>query len=266
MAQLQRGRILHVHEGAAGHQLAQAGDAICGHGMAAHERILVGGGNVFLLGEVLEGLEHAPAGLPGGLQELDACLVGGRFLRAALAQQRAHDHLVAAHHHAAAEPGDLARVIVAGGCPTDHQADAQHGHQQRLGLVARDAVAQRRHVPAGDVAGLVRDHADDLVGRLGLQDGAGVQEHVEAVDHERVEALVADDAHGDVAAEPCRLEDRPRVVLQQVLDLGVADEGNALGRCRQRCADIGEREERMQPDTPPGSGRTRNRPAGCTRV
>ena len=62
---------------------------------------------------------------------------------------------------------------------------------------------------AGDVAGLVRDDADHLVGRLGLMQGAGVDEDVAAVDHEGVEAVVPDDAHGDVLrAEAGRLEDR----------------------------------------------------------
>ena len=35
--------------------------------------------------------------------------------------------------------------------------------------VARDPAPQLRHVAAHDVAGLVGDHADDLVGGLGLR-------------------------------------------------------------------------------------------------
>ena len=74
--------------------------------------------------------------------------------------------------------------------PPTISADAEHHEQQRLGLVAGDARSERGHVPAGDVAGLVGDDADHLVGRLGLHERAGVDEHVEAVDHEGIEALV----------------------------------------------------------------------------
>ena len=136
-------------------------------------------------------------------------------------------------------PADLARRVAAGHGAAHHQADAEDGQQQALGGVARDAAAQRRHVAADDVAGLVGDDADHLVGRLGLHEGAGVDEHVAAVDHEGVEAVVPDDAHGDVLrAEAGGLEDRQRVVLEQVLDLGVADQRQALRRGRR---DGGER-------------------------
>ena len=78
-----------------------------------------------------------------------------------------------------------------------HHADAEQLDQQALGLVARDALAQLRQMSAGDVAGLVGDDADHLVGRVGLLQRAGMNEDVAAVEHEGVEALVPDDAHGE---------------------------------------------------------------------
>ena len=53
-------------------------------------------------------------------------------------------------------------------------------------------LAQARQMAAGEVAGLVRQHADDLVRRLGIEQRAGVDEDVAAVHHEGVEAAVVD--------------------------------------------------------------------------
>ena len=87
---------------------------------------------------------------------------------------------------------------------------------------------------AGDVARFVRDDADYLVRRIGLLQGAGVNEHVAAIEHKGVEGVALDDADGDAAlAEPCCLEDRPRVIVEQLLDLGIADQ--ALGSCLLHC-------------------------------
>ncbi len=78
---------------------------------------------------------------------------------------------------------------------------------------------------AGDVAGLVRDHADDLVRRLGLQQRARVDEHAAAGD-EGVEARIVDQDDVDARFRQAGgLEDRPRVVAHQRLDLGVAHDG-----------------------------------------
>jgi len=94
---------------------------------------------------------------------------------------------------------------------------------------------------AGDVSALMRNDADDFVRRFSLQQRACVYENVSAVDHESVEGVVADDANRDAAAaESCRGENRLRVVLQQCLDLGIANERQALRACpcherRERC-------------------------------
>ena len=137
------------------------------------------------------------AGLLGRFEEAQAGLIGGRFLGAAVGQQRAHQQLVAAGQHADAGARGPAAAAAAG----HHQADAEQLDQQALGLVTGDAVAQLGQMAAGDMARLVRDDADHLVGRFRLLQGAGMHEDVAAVEHEGIEDVVLDDAHGD-ACDP----------------------------------------------------------------
>ncbi len=51
-------------------------------------------------------------------------------------------------------------------------------------------VALSGEMPAGDMAGFVRDDADHLVGCLGVDESAGIHEDAVAVEHEGVEGLV----------------------------------------------------------------------------
>ncbi len=55
-------------------------------------------GQIFLLLETLEGVEHAASRLLGRGQVLQSGLIGGRFLRAALGEQPSHDDAGAALH------------------------------------------------------------------------------------------------------------------------------------------------------------------------
>ena len=52
----------------------------------------------------------------------------------------------------------------------------------------RQLLAQLCQMAAGDMAGLVREHADDLVRRLRFHQRAGIDEDAAAVDDEGVEA------------------------------------------------------------------------------
>ena len=197
--------------------------------MAAHERVEVLGLPELLLGEALERRLHAAPGLMGGFEQAQAGLVrGDSWARRSLSIERITMSLPPMAMPPPA-PATSRAVSPARHRAADHQADAQDGQQEALGGVAGDAAAQLRHVAADDVAGLVGDHADHLVGRLGLRQGAGVDEHVAPVHHEGVEALVPDDAHGDVLrGEPGSPEDGQRVVLEEVLDLGVANQRQPL--------------------------------------
>ena len=62
----------------------------------------------------------------------------------------------------------------------------QHG-DDHLGLGVGKLLAQLGQMAAGQMPGLVREHADDLVRRLRLQDRAVIDEDAAAVGDERVE-------------------------------------------------------------------------------
>ena len=99
---------------------------------------------------------------------------------------------------------------------------------------------------AGNVAAFVRQHADQLVGRLGPHDQAGIDEDPLAARHESVERVVLDDHDLDaVGIETGRLPDRNDHGADVVLDLGVADEIESLTLLRARGTKRRQREERQ---------------------
>ena len=76
--------------------------------------------------------------------------------------------------------------------PARAPAAGEHAdHREDLGV--RDLLAQPGEMAAGDVAGLVRDDADDLVRRLGIHEGADIDEDLLAVGDEGVEGAVVDE-------------------------------------------------------------------------
>ena len=86
---------------------------------------------------------------------------------------------------------------------------------------------------ARQVSGFMSEHANDLVGRLGSHDCAGVDEDAPS-GNEGVEGFVVDENHLDATPRKARgLKDRRDIVLQKRLDLGISDNGNAplLGMC-----------------------------------
>ena len=90
---------------------------------------------------------------------------------------------------------------------------------------------------AGDVAGLVGEHADHLVRRIRLHDRAGIDEDAPAVGDEGVEGAAVDDHDLDVLLrQPGRLQERLGVFAQQLLDLGVAHDRGAAAAARWACA------------------------------
>ena len=77
---------------------------------------------------------------------------------------------------------------------------------------------------AGDVPGLVRDHADQLVRRFRSQNQPGVHEDRLATGDEGVELIVLDQVDADIVRlEPGGAKDRGGHRADVVLDFGVAD-------------------------------------------
>ncbi len=118
--------------------------------------------------------------------------------------------------------------------------DAGQDADDRLDGAVLELLLRAREMAAGDVAGFVRDHADHLVGRLGLGQQAGMDEDLHAVGDEGVDALVVDDVDLDrEGIEAGRGEDRIGIGAQGRLDLGIADQAGAarlrlrLGNRRQ---------------------------------
>jgi hypothetical protein len=91
-------------------------------------------------------------------------------------------------------------------------------------------------VSADDMAGLVREHADDLVGRGRLRNRARIHKNAMCVHHERVERFIVDDDDLNVLLAQARnAQNERRIIAQELLDLGIADHRDA-GRRPGLCA------------------------------
>jgi len=129
----------------------------------------------------------------------------------------------------------------------DRAGAKQHG-DDHLRLRLRHLFAHLGEMAAGKMAGFMRHHADDLVRGFRLQDRAVVHEDAASIGHERVEHALVDDHHLDVLFfHAGGAQDRPRVIAQQLLRLGVAEDRWASILLRQRRhRREGERDRRGQ--------------------
>ena len=81
------------------------------------------------------------------------------------------------------------------GATQQHRRDGEH-------LGVPDLLAQAGQMTSMDMAGFVRDHADQLVGRFGLHDRAQVDEDTLAIRHEGIEgAIIDEDDLAGIAAD-----------------------------------------------------------------
>ena len=201
------------------HQRLQGRDAFRRHRVALRIGVGEGGGEQLLVGEPLEGAQHAGAGLLGLVEIADGGAVGGRLLLALVGEDAAPPDL-----RPGADGGRPGRSAAAGdgrGSAADH---GDRGEDLRL----THRLAKADEVAAGEVAGLVGDDADEFARRLALHDDAGVDEDVAAVGDEGVEGAVVDDLDLDAGLlEAGGPEDRAGVVADQRLGLGITDERDA---------------------------------------
>ncbi len=205
-------------------QVFQRRDALARHRMAQHIGIDPLADEDLIVLEALERLHHAARRLLGGGEVAHRGAVGGLLLAALIGQQRAPDHLL----RPGDEAGGIAADIVAAGGRRDAADRKQHGGDGD-GLRALHLLAHARQMAAGDMAGLVRQHADDLVRCFRLQQRAGVHEDALAVHDEGVERGIGDQHHADILlGEAGGRPDRPHIIAQQRLDLDVADDVRAL--------------------------------------
>ncbi len=151
-----------------------------------------------------------------------------------IGEQRALDHFLRRGHRGGSGLGKAAGATAARA--RHHRAGAEQHGDDHLGLGVGELLAQFCEVAAGKMAGFMGEHADDLVRRFRLHDRAVIDEDAPAVGHEGVEGAFVDDHHLDVLFfQPGGAQDRARIVAQQLLGLGVAQDRRAA-RSGQRPA------------------------------
>ena len=223
------GRIGRVRAAGLLDMVAHVLDALLGQRMGTHPGLLPVARQQLVALQDLEELQQAASRLAAAVEKVQRRMVGGGLLRDRELQKRALAYAGGAEHRRAAAP--------------DHRGGGGGGHRDD-GLDA--GVAQRllgaQHMSAGDMAALVRDDTDQLVGHLGPQNQAGVDEDRLAAGDERIELIVVDQVNPDIAGiEPGRAPNRARHRPNIVLDLGVAQQPRRPGsHRRQRRAQRGD--------------------------
>jgi hypothetical protein len=124
---------------------------------------------------------------------------------------------------------------------------AEQHPDQGGGLDIGQFLPQLGQVAAGDMAGLVRHHADDLIRGRGVGKRTGIDEDASAVDDECVERPVVDQHDLDIGlAQSGGAEDRRSIVAH----CRFRRRGSAA---RRRCAFAAGRVDRARPRSAPRS-------------
>src|SRR5262245_50281591 len=166
----------------------------------------------------------------GGIEENDGSLVGRRLFVLSVGENHAQRRVGSAIGGAHAELPKTALACCSARC---HSRKAEELEHQCGGFRSRDLISEPGEMAAGDMAALMRYHADDLIGGLRIHYGTGMDEHVVPVDDEGVKGSVVDDMNVDrLSAQACGVEDRLGVGLDQAFRLGITDHapGVSCGR------------------------------------
>ncbi len=228
---------------------AQGVDAVGIERVVEEEAVLAGVLEHLLVAEVVEEIDQALGRDVGLVQRGRGRLVGRGFLDPRIGEGGQGGEVVGTVEQAA---GGVGR--------SGHGGEDAQAHGQKIGGQGRLVGALARGVAAGDVAGFVGDDPQHLVGVLGRLEEAGVQEDRLPAHDEGVDLLVADQDDMDVVGvEPGRAPHRLALLVDPVLDLGVADDrdAGALGRGhagRQEAGQEGKGGHGPKPAllTPPG--------------
>ena len=160
-------------------------------------------------------------------------MIGRGFLGDRILHEGAFRHALGGQH------GRTAAAPFAG----HRRSGAEHHRDDPLDAGVAYRVLKTGQMPAGDMAGLVREHADKLVRRLRAHDQAGIDEFVLPAGDKGIDLLVLDEIDVQrVRIEPRRLPDRGHHRPNVGLDFGIADEalgGGGLAiddtRCQNDC-------------------------------
>ncbi len=177
--------------------------------------VLAGRHQRFLVAHDVEESEQPAPRLAGPVEEGHGRLVGRRFLHPAVFDQRAPRHRAAACDH---RRTDLARA-------RDNRCRAEDEADDRRGAGVAQGVLGAGQMTAGDMAGFVGDHADQLIGRLDPEQEAGEQEDPLAAGDEGIQLVVVDQVDPDRArVQPGGPEHWRRVQTNGMFDLRVPDD------------------------------------------
>ena len=124
------------------------------------------------------------------------------------------------------------------------RACAKQHRDDHLRLRLSQLLAQAGEMAAGQVAGFVRQHSDDLVWRFRLHQRAVIDENAAAIGDKRVEHGLIDDRNLDILLlEAGGPKNRSRVVAQELFGLGVAQDRELflLGEGGHRGGNKGDR-------------------------
>ena len=228
VAQLQ-GRIVFLFPiGTGPRDFLQCRDALGGHRMRLDVRIGAMRGEQAVIGKPLEGFVHALGGLAGRGQKLHPGAVGIFLLLAHIGDQGSADHFLGCSDRRRAGIGQAATAVAAS-CARDHRAGAQQHGDDHLRLRLRQLLAHLGEMAAGQMAGFVRQHPDDLVRSLRLHHRAVVHEDAAAVGDEGVKDALVDDHDLDVLLLQPAARRIGRVYSRSnCSDFGIADERRAL--------------------------------------
>ena len=157
--------------------------------MRVQVRVRIARGEQAFIGEPSEGFVHAFRGLAGRGQELHPGAVGVFLLLAHIRDQGAADHFLRPRDRGRAGIGQTA-IAAAASCARHHRAGAKQHGDDHLGLRLRQLFAKLGKMPAGQMAGFMRQHSDDLVRGVGLHQRAVIDENAMAVRDEGVKTLL----------------------------------------------------------------------------
>ena len=218
--------ILHFPIGRGFHHVVQVEDAVLAGRMIDGELVQLIGAHRLLVREALEGLVHAHRRLVRGQQQLGGNLVGGGFLHPGEGRHLRHGiGLADAHDRHAHFAG-----------ARDHRANARHHREQHGDHGLLHAVLAARQMPGRDVTGLVRHHADQLVGLLQPEQDAGENEDILAaiaIGGKGVDLVGVDqpDLGNGIKAGGAR--QGRLIAAQRFLGLGIAQQADSLRLRRQ---------------------------------
>ena len=209
-------------------ELGQRLDPFLGHRMREQIGIDVAGRVQHLVREPLEGVIHALGRLPGFGEELHPGVIG-LFLLGPLIRQRVRASTDWGAETAAMPswPAPPLRLITP---PTIAPTPSSMAMMAEVCARASSSRMRARWPPARCPVSWAKTPID-LVRGLGLHQRSDVDENAPSVGHEGIEAAIVDDDDLYVLlGQPRNFQDRGRVISQQLLDLSIANDRQALGR------------------------------------